>query len=160
MVMGSDKDFEVMKEAVRILEEAGVEVETGVMSIHKSPEKTIEYAKSLEKRGVKVIIAGAGGAFHLAGVIAGLTTIPVIAVPLSLPPFEGWDSLLASLQMPSGVPVAVMSVGEWGSRNAALFALRILALKEEKFRGFLLNYRDKLARDVEDKENRVKKCRE
>ncbi|MCD6219597.1 AIR carboxylase family protein, partial [Candidatus Calescamantes bacterium] len=80
VVMGSDKDFEVMKEAVRILEEAGVEVETGVMSIHKSPEKTIEYAKSLEKRGVKVIIAGAGGAFHLAGVIAGLTTIPVIAV--------------------------------------------------------------------------------
>lgn len=160
VVMGSDRDFDIMKEAVEILQEAGVKVEVKVMSIHKSPEKTIAYAKALDKQETEVIIAGAGAAFHLAGVIAGLTTIPVIAVPLALPPFQGWDALLSSLQMPAGIPVAVMSVGKWGAKNAALFALRILALKDANLQQFLLHHREKLAKEVEEKENRVKKCRE
>ena len=156
IVMGSNNDFEIMKEAIAILRDANVETEVKVMSIHKSPGKTIEYAKNLEKNGIEVIIAGAGGAFHLAGVISGLTSIPVIAVPLPVTSLSGLDSLLSSVQMPSGVPVAVMSIGKWGARNAALFAIRILSMRDKKLKKFLSKYKSNLAEEIEDKERKVK----
>lgn len=153
--MGSDRDWEVMKETVRVLEEAGVEVEVGVTSVHKDLEGTREIVERLN-RSVDVIICGAGGAFHLAGVVAGITDLPVIAVPLALPPFEGWDALLASLQMPGGIPVAVMSVGKWGAINAGLLALRILGVKEKEVRGKVKEMREGLRKSVQEKDKRVR----
>ncbi|HEX68437.1 MAG TPA: 5-(carboxyamino)imidazole ribonucleotide mutase [bacterium] len=159
ILMGSDNDWEIMKETVRILEEAGVETVIKVTSIHKNPEETIKLVKELEKE-VEVIICGAGGAFHLAGVTAGLVSIPVIAVPLALPPFQGWDSLLASLQMPKGIPVGVMSVGKWGAVNGALFALRILGVKYAEIKEKVKKLQEKERENMKEKDKRVRKWKE
>ncbi len=153
--MGSDRDWEVMRETVRVLREGGVEVEVRVTSVHKDLEGTKKLVEELNQR-VEAIVCGAGGAFHLAGVVAGITDLPVIAVPLALPPFEGWDALLASLQMPGGIPVAVMSVGKWGAINAGLLALRILGIKEEKVRDKVREMREGLRKSVQEKDGKVR----
>lgn len=151
IVMGSDSDLPVMREAARVLEEFGIEFEITVASAHRSPERAARYAEQAESRGLDAIIAGAGGAAHLAGVMAAGTTLPVIAVPLASSPLGGFDALLASVQMPPGVPVAVMSVGPWGARNAGLFAVQIVARRSPELREALARHKKRMAEDVEKK---------
>jgi len=128
IVMGSDSDQAIMQEAAAVLEEHGVSHEMRVLSAHRAPEETARYARQARVRGLKVIIAGAGGAAHLAGVMAAHTTLPVIGVPLAGTVFEGTDAFLSTLQMPPGVPVATVSVGKWGAKNAGILAVEILSL--------------------------------
>lgn len=151
IVMGSDSDLPVMQEAVKILSEFGVEHEITVASAHRSPERAGEYARTAIERGLDVIIAGAGGAAHLAGVMAAGTTLPVIAVPLASSPLSGFDALLSSVQMPPGVPVAVVSVGPWGARNAGLLAVQILARRDTRLAEELVRHKKKMADEVERK---------
>jgi phosphoribosylaminoimidazole carboxylase PurE protein len=155
ILMGSDSDLAVMGEAARILEEFGVGFEMTVASAHRSPALVARYASSVERRGIQVLIAGAGGAAHLAGVLASLTTVPVIAVPLASSPLAGFDALLSSVQMPPGVPVAVTSVGAWGARNAAVLAVQILAVADPGLRAKLLEHKKKMAGDVEKKARHI-----
>jgi len=149
--MGSDSDLAVMGEATRVLGEFGVPCEMTVASAHRSPELVSRYASAVEKRGIQVLIAGAGGAAHLAGVLASLTTVPVIAVPLASSPLGGFDALLASVQMPPGVPVAVTSVGAWGARNAAILAVQILATSDRSLRRKLVAHKKRMAEEIEKK---------
>lgn len=151
IVMGSDSDLAIMREAAKVLEQFGVEHEMTVASAHRSPERAARYAATAAERGLDVIIAGAGGAAHLAGVMAAGTTIPVIAVPLASSPLAGFDALLSSVQMPPGVPVAVMSIGPWGARNAGLFAVQIIARRIPALRAALARHKRKMAADVEKK---------
>ncbi len=125
VVMGSDSDWRVMQDAAQALEEFGIPYEKDVVSAHRMPERMIEYGRTAEERGLRVIIAGAGGAAHLPGMLASVTALPVIGVPVPLAHLDGLDSLLSIVQMPAGVPVATVSVG--GARNAGLLAARILA---------------------------------
>ena len=127
VVMGSDSDLPVMADAVRVLEDLGVEAEMIISSAHRTPDRTMEYARAAVDRGIEVIIAGAGGAAHLAGVIAAFTPLPVIGVPIKSSSLDGLDSLLSMVQMPRGIPVATVAIG--GARNAGLLAARILAIK-------------------------------
>ncbi len=151
IVMGSDSDLAVMKEAAAVLEEFGVPYEITVASAHRSPERAARWAATAEQRGLDVIIAGAGGAAHLAGVMAAGTVLPVIAVPLASSPLSGFDALLASVQMPPGVPVATVSVGPWGARNAGILAVQILSRREVKLRAALLDRKRRMAEEVEAK---------
>ena len=155
IVMGSDSDLPIMREATKVLEEFGVECEVEVSSAHRSPERTSEFAREAKGRGLQVIIAGAGSAAHLAGVIAAETTLPVIGVPIDSSPLKGFDSLLATVQMPPGVPVATMAVGRAGATNAALFAIQILATADEGLAARMVDHKEKLARGVADKNARV-----
>jgi phosphoribosylaminoimidazole carboxylase PurE protein len=155
--MGSDSDLPVMQEASIVLEEAGVSSEIRVLSAHRAPEDTAAYAKSAQSRGIKVIIAGAGGAAHLAGVLAGHSTLPVIGVPLDATGFHGLDSLLSTVQMPPGVPVATVSVGKWGARNAGILALQILALSDEKLAKYLKEFKVKQREGVLAKDKQIQK---
>src|SRR5213592_3591586 len=129
--MGSDSDLSVMQEAVKVLKQFEVGYEIGVYSAHRSPHRTLDYVKSARDRGLKVIIAGAGSSAHLAGVTAAETTLPVIGVPIDSSPLSGWDALLATVQMPPGVPVATMGVGKSGATNAGIFAVQVLAIGDE-----------------------------
>ena len=151
IVMGSDSDLPVMKEAAAVLDEFGVGYEITVASAHRSPEMAARYAATAEQRGLDVIIAGAGGAAHLAGVMAASTILPVIAVPLASSPLSGFDALLASVQMPPGVPVATMAVGPWGARNAGVLAVQILSRRVTELRAALHQRKRKMAEDVEAK---------
>ncbi|MGH9867820.1 MAG: 5-(carboxyamino)imidazole ribonucleotide mutase [Candidatus Polarisedimenticolia bacterium] len=151
IVMGSDSDLPVMKEAASVLEDFGVGYEMTVASAHRSPEMAARYAATAEQRGLDVIIAGAGGAAHLAGVMAASTILPVIAVPLASSPLSGFDALLASVQMPPGVPVATMAVGPWGARNAGVLAVQILSRRVPELRAALHQRKRKMAEDVEAK---------
>lgn len=142
IMMGSQSDLPTMKEASDILKEFGVSFEVRVLSTHRAPEETSAYARALKSRGVKVVIAGAGGAAALAGVVASLTPLPVIGVPIQTAALGGMDSLLSTVQMPPGVPVATVAIGTAGARNAGFLAIRILGLSDknllaklEKFRG-------------------------
>ena len=128
IIMGSTSDYEVMSAAADILQQFGVEFEKSVISAHRAPQKTYEYASTAAKRGLKVIIAGAGGAAHLPGVVAAMTTLPVIGVPVKSNALNGLDSLLSMVQMPSGIPVATMAIN--GAKNAGLMAVSILALSD------------------------------
>ncbi len=139
--MGSTSDREVMEECVAILEELAIPFEVTVSSAHRSPEKTRDYAISARERGIEVIIAGAGWAAHLAGVLASHTTLPIIGVPIDSSPLRGIDALLSTAQMPPGVPVATMAVGRGGAVNAAVFAAQILALKHPHIARSLNDYR-------------------
>jgi phosphoribosylaminoimidazole carboxylase PurE protein len=130
VVMGSESDRPTMEESARVLAEFGVECEVVVHSAHRAPEATARWAREARGRGLRVIIAGAGGAAHLAGVIAAHTRVPVLGVPLATSPLGGFDALLATVQMPPGVPVGTLGVGAWGAKNAAHLALRILALED------------------------------
>jgi phosphoribosylamine---glycine ligase len=151
IVMGSDSDLAVMKEAAAVLEDFGVPYEMTVASAHRSPERAAAWAAGAEQRGLDVIIAGAGGAAHLAGVMAAGTTLPVIAVPLASSPLSGFDALLSSVQMPPGVPVATVSVGPWGARNAGLLAVQILARRVPELRDALRERKRRMAAEVEAK---------
>ena len=130
IVMGSESDRAVMSEAARVLEEHGVGCEIMVRSAHRTPEEAAEYARTAKSRGLEILIAGAGGAAHLAGAMAAHSRLPVLGVPLASSPLGGFDALLATVQMPPGVPVATLGVGSWGARNAAHMAIRILALAD------------------------------
>ena len=146
IVMGSDSDLPIMNETVRLLEELGVPYEMEIASAHRTPDRAAEYSRTAAERGLRVIVAGAGGAFHLAGVVAAHTTLPVIAVPLASSPLAGFDALLAAVQMPGGVPVGVMAVGKAGAVNAGIFAAQILATSDRALAGRLARYKEKLAR--------------
>ncbi len=157
VVMGSDSDLPVMEEAERTLKEFGVEHEMIITSAHRAPEMTTEFAKNAMGRGIKVIIAGAGYSAHLAGVIAAQTVIPVIGVPLAASPLQGVDALLAMGQMPAGIPVATVTIGKAGAKNAALMAVEILALSDAGLQKKLLNYRKKMAEGVAEKNRKLKR---
>jgi len=143
IVMGSESDANLMKPALQALEQLGIEYEVSIISAHRTPEKAREYGQSAQKRGIEVIIAGAGMAAHLPGVLASWTTIPVIGVPLPSSDLKGVDALLSIVQMPGGVPVACVGIG--GARNAAYFAAEILGLKNDKIRKSYERYRQELA---------------
>ena len=147
IVMGSDSDLEIMREAAKSLEGFGIGYEIDVTSAHRSPDRTAEFARKAADRGIRVIIAGAGGAAHLAGVIAAHTTLPVIGVPIPSV-LNGLDSLLATVQMPAGIPVGTLAIGKAGAVNAGLFAAAILANKYPKVREALHRYRKAQAEAV------------
>ena len=155
IIMGSDSDLGVMQETVKVLKQFELGFEIGVYSAHRSPHRTLEYVKSARQRGLKVIIAGAGSSAHLAGVTAAETTLPVIGVPIDSSPLSGLDSLLSTVQMPPGVPVATMGVGKSGATNAAFFALQILAVADEKLAKKLVEYKEKLEKSVAEKSRKV-----
>ncbi len=149
IIMGSSSDWEpCMMHTAKTLEDFGVAYEARVLSAHRTPELTAEYARTAADRGVEMIIAGAGGAAHLAGVIAGHTLLPVIGVPVQSPALNGMDSLLSIVQMPAGIPVATMAIGKAGAINAALFAIAILAATRPDLRVQLQAYRDKRAQAI------------
>ena len=140
IVMGSDSDFPVMKNAVEIIKDFGIEYEVTIVSAHRTPDRLFEFAKNAHQRGIKVIIAGAGGAAHLQGMIASLSTLPVIGVPIkSSNSIDGWDSVLSILQMPSGVPVATVALN--GAKNAGLLALQILSTSEINLVQKMIDYK-------------------
>jgi phosphoribosylaminoimidazole carboxylase PurE protein len=156
IVMGSDSDLDIMREAAKALEEFGIEYEIDVTSAHRSPDRTAEYARKAAARGIRVIIAGAGGAAHLAGVIAAHTTLPVIGVPIPSTSLQGMDSLLATVQMPAGIPVATVAIGKPGATNAGILAAQILGLSSEPLARKLAEHKEKLANGVEEKSRKLK----
>ncbi|HEX2599230.1 MAG: 5-(carboxyamino)imidazole ribonucleotide mutase [Acidobacteriota bacterium] len=156
IVMGSDSDLDIMREAAKSLDEFGIPYEMDVTSAHRSPERTAEYAKNAAGRGVRVIIAGAGGAAHLAGVIAAHTTLPVIGVPIPSTSLNGMDSLLATVQMPAGIPVATVAIGKPGATNAGLLAAQIIGLSTADIATKLEGHKQKLAKGVEEKSRKLK----
>jgi 5-(carboxyamino)imidazole ribonucleotide mutase len=154
IVMGSDSDWRVLQDASLTLKDFGVEHEVEVLSAHRTPERMIEWGKAAADRGVKVVIAGAGGSAHLPGMLASVTSLPVIGVPIALSQLEGMDSLLSIVQMPAGVPVATVSID--GAKNAALLAVRILGANDAALRTQLDAHRVDLANTVEIKNNNLK----
>lgn len=148
VITGSKSDLSVVQHGLDILEKLGVSYELKILSAHRTPDETIRFAKQAENKGYKVIIAAAGGAAHLAGVIAAHTTIPVIGVPIETKALGGVDSLFSTVQMPSGVPVACMAIGRSGAVNASLFAIEILAIRDSQLKRKLLSYRKSLSSSV------------
>ena len=148
IVMGSTSDWETMKAAAKTLEEFGVPYEAKALSAHRTPELVAEWAKSAAGRGMKAIIAGAGGAAHLAGVVAAHTTLPVLGVPMPSKHLQGLDSLLSTVQMPKGIPVATFAIGEAGAANAALYAVAMLALGDKALAQKLADFRKKQSEAV------------
>jgi 5-(carboxyamino)imidazole ribonucleotide mutase len=154
IIMGSDSDLPVMKAAAEILETFGIEIEVTVVSAHRTPDRMVKYAKSARERGVKIIIAGAGGAAHLPGMVASLTTLPVIGVPIkSSNSIDGWDSLLSIVQMPNGIPVATVAVN--GAQNAGILAAKILGTHDEEISKKLTEFKATLKTTVEDKAKKL-----
>ncbi|MEE0229747.1 MAG: 5-(carboxyamino)imidazole ribonucleotide mutase [Peptococcaceae bacterium] len=153
IIMGSDSDFPLMKKTVEVLEEFGIAYEVKVSSAHRTPEDTLEYAKTAVDRGLKVIIAGAGAAAHLPGVIAAETTLPVIGVPINATALNGMDALYAIVQMPSGVPVA--SVGIDATKNAGLLAVQILATADDELRQKMVEYKENMKEAVLKKNAKI-----
>ena len=151
--MGSDSDWSVMSDAAQALKEFGVEYEVEVLSAHRTPERMIEWGKQAASRGLKVIIAGAGGAAHLPGMLASVTTLPVIGVPVALGKLDGMDSLLSIVQMPAGIPVATVSIG--GAKNAGILATRILATADEGLQKRLVDYGISLTHLVAEKNEQL-----
>ena len=150
IIMGSDSDFSIMEEASKILEQFNVAHEVLVTSAHRTPERTRKYVQGAKRRGIRIFIAGAGGAAHLAGVVAAESTLPVIGVPINSTPLNGLDSILSTAQMPGGIPVASMAVGKAGAKNAGIFAAQILARKDLALAKRLLAYKDEMAKKVID----------
>jgi phosphoribosylaminoimidazole carboxylase PurE protein len=155
IIMGSDSDAPIMQEAAKTLQQFGVEYEIGVYSAHRSPHRTNEYVTSARARGLKMIIAGAGSSAHLAGVAAAETILPVIGVPIDSSPLSGFDALMATVQMPPGVPVSTMGVGKSGAINAAILAVQILALSDPALAEKLVDYKAKLEVAVAEKSKKV-----
>jgi len=154
VVMGSDSDWPVMGAAAEVLEEFGVPYEADVVSAHRMPREMLAYGEQAASRGLKVIVAGAGGAAHLPGMLASVTPLPVIGVPVPLKHMEGLDSLLSIVQMPAGIPVANVAIGN--ARNAGLLAVRILANGDEKLRAAMVRYQADLALQVRDKDAKLR----
>ena len=151
ILMGSDSDYEVMAEAARALKSFGIPFEMTVSSAHRSPARTSEYARSARERGLRVLIVGAGAAAHLAGVVASETALPVIGVPIDSSALKGLDALLATVQMPAGIPVATMAIGAAGARNAGILAAQILAGTDAGLERRLSGFKEELATGVERK---------
>ena len=151
VIMGSKSDWPTMKNAIDMLEEFGVPYEVKVVSAHRTPDLMFEYAETAQDRGLEVIIAGAGGSAHLPGMIASLTSIPVIGVPIESKKLKGLDSLLSIVQMPKGIPVGTVAIGKDGAINAALFAASIISLSDSKIRKNLYLWRNKQTRSVKKK---------
>ncbi|MEJ3741922.1 5-(carboxyamino)imidazole ribonucleotide mutase [Actinomycetes bacterium KLBMP 9797] len=158
VIMGSDSDWPTMKAAAEALEEFDVTYEVRVVSAHRTPVGMIEYAQAAAGRGLQVIIAGAGGAAHLPGMVASVTPLPVIGVPVPLKYLDGMDSLLSIVQMPAGVPVATVSIG--GARNAGLLAVRILAASDEALRARMVAFQDDLVNLVTEKDTALRASRQ
>ncbi|MBV8206503.1 MAG: 5-(carboxyamino)imidazole ribonucleotide mutase [Acidobacteria bacterium] len=156
IVMGSDSDLEIMREAAKALDSFGIPYEMDVTSAHRSPARTGEFARKAASRGIRVIIAGAGGAAHLAGVIAAETTLPVIGVPIPSTPLGGLDSLLATVQMPAGIPVATVAIGKAGATNAGILAAQMISLGDAQIRSKLDDHKRKLAAGVEEKSRKLR----
>jgi len=157
IVMGSDSDLPVVEEAGKVLDEFGIPFEMTIASAHRTPGRVIELSAGAEKRGVEVIIAAAGAAAHLAGVIASHTILPVIGIPIDSSPLQGFDSLLSTVQMPPGIPVATMAVGKAGAKNAAILAAQIIGRKDRAVVKRLLAYRKQMAAGVEGKAKALKR---
>src|SRR5215469_9465607 len=155
IVMGSDSDLEIMREAGKALEGFEIGYEIDVTSAHRSPDRTAEYARKAAERGIRVIIAGAGGAAHLAGVIAAHTTLPVIGVPIPSTSLQGMDSLLATVQMPAGIPVATVAIGKPGATNAGILAAQIIGVADGEIGKKLEAHKEKLAKGVEEKSKKL-----
>ena len=154
--MGSDSDLKIMKQAEAVLKELGVETEMDVMSAHRTPEKVLDYSRQAYKRGVGVIIAGAGGAAHLAGVVAAVSPLPVIGVPIkSSNSIDGWDSVLSMLQMPSGVPVATVALD--GAKNAGILAAQILATGDKVLLERIIQYKEQMKEKVYKASEKVRR---
>ena len=153
VVMGSDSDWSVMSDAAQALKDFGIEYEVEVLSAHRTPERMIDWGKAAASRGIKVIIAGAGGAAHLPGMLASVTTLPVVGVPVPLGKLDGMDSLLSIVQMPAGIPVATVSIG--GAKNAGILAARILSTADEKLEQKLVDYGVSLSDLVAEKNTQL-----
>ncbi len=153
IIMGSDSDLPTMKSAIAICEEFAVEHEVAIVSAHRTPQRMVEYAQQAHKRGIKVIIAGAGGAAHLPGMVASLTPLPVIGVPVATRNLQGIDSLYSIVQMPRGIPVATVAIGN--AQNAGLLAVQILATNDEQLQQKVQQYRQNLSQMVLDKQNKL-----
>ena len=157
ILMGSDSDLPVMEGTAKMLEEFGIAYHMTVSSAHRTPDRTLKLVKDAEEGGVEVIIAGAGAAAHLAGVVASHTTLPVIGIPIDSSPLEGVDALYSTVQMPPGIPVATMAVGKGGAKNAAIFAAQILGLNDSGIARALKDYKKKMAEEVVKKAKKVEK---
>lgn len=157
IIMGSDTDLPVMTETAKTLKTFGVPFELDITSAHRSPARTSEYARTAISRGLKVIIVGAGGAAHLAGVVAAETTLPVLGVPMATTTLAGLDSLLSTVQMPGGVPVACTAIGKPGAINAAIFAVEIIATADADLARKLAEHKENLVRSVAEKSEKVKR---
>jgi phosphoribosylaminoimidazole carboxylase PurE protein len=157
IIMGSDSDLPVMEEAGKVLEQFNIPYDITVSSAHRSPERTIKLVKDAEKSGIEVIIAGAGSAAHLAGVIASHTVLPVIGVPIDSSPLKGIDALYSTVQMPPGIPVATMAIGKAGAKNAAIFAAQIMGIKDSRIAATLKDYKKEMAKEVVKKAKKVEK---
>ncbi len=156
IVMGSDSDLEIMREAGKALDGFGIAYEMDVSSAHRSPARTVAFAREAAERGIQVIIAGAGGAAHLAGVIAAETTLPVIGVPIPSTSLGGLDSLLSVVQMPAGIPVATVAIGKAGATNAGILAAQMIALSDAAVAQKMREHKEKLARGVEEKSRKLR----
>lgn len=154
ILMGSDSDLKIMSEAAKVLEDFGVDYEMGIISAHRTPEKMVEFAKNAKANGFDVIIAGAGGAAHVAGVIAGITTLPVIGVPIKSATLSGLDSLYSIVQMPSGIPVATVAIN--GAKNAGILAVQMLAIGDDALSQKIADYKKSLAEGVYKKDTDLK----
>ncbi|MBK4140416.1 5-(carboxyamino)imidazole ribonucleotide mutase [Corynebacterium macginleyi] len=154
IIMGSDSDWPTVEPAAEVLADFGIPFEVGVVSAHRTPEKMLAYAKGAHSRGLKVIIACAGGAAHLPGMVAAATPLPVIGIPRALKDLDGLDSLLSIVQMPSGVPVATVSIG--GAKNAGLLAARILGAGDPALQDKMVAYQEKMAEEVEQKDKNLR----
>jgi 5-(carboxyamino)imidazole ribonucleotide mutase len=148
VIMGSDSDLPIVEEALQVLDEFEVPYEVKILSAHRSPGHTSAYARSAAERGLRVLVAAAGWAAHLAGVLAAETVLPVIGIPVNSSPLQGLDALLSTVQMPPGIPVATMAIGKGGAHNAALFAIQILALQEPLLSERLQRFKHKMAEDI------------
>ncbi len=156
IIMGSKSDLPIMKEGIEIIESLKIEVEVDIVSAHRTPEKMVSYANNAHERGIKVIIAGAGGAAHLPGMIASISPLPVIGVPIkSSNSIDGWDSILSILQMPSGVPVATVALN--GSKNAGILAMQILGTYDKEIQKKIIVFKSNLKEKVMESSNQIKK---
>jgi 5-(carboxyamino)imidazole ribonucleotide mutase len=156
IIMGSKSDLPIMEDAIKILKELGVSTEVSIVSAHRTPERMFDYAKNAASRGLKVIIAGAGGAAHLPGMVASITHLPVIGVPVkSSNSIDGWDSILSILQMPNGIPVATVALN--AAKNAGLLAAQILAIADEQLAQNVLNFKQELKQKIEETAAEVEK---
>jgi 5-(carboxyamino)imidazole ribonucleotide mutase len=155
ILMGSDSDLDVMREAEKRLDGFGIAYETRIMSAHRTPEKAAEYAATAEQRGLQVIICGAGAAAHLAGAIAANTTLPVIGIPIDSSSLKGLDALLATVQMPAGIPVATMAIGKAGAANAGIFAAQIVGRNNSEVAVKLVHAKKEMAAGVEERDRKL-----
>lgn len=154
IIMGSDSDMKIMEEAVHIVKSFNISYEVDIVSAHRTPEKLYSFAKNAHTRGIKVIIAGAGGAAHLPGMVAAISPLPIIGVPIkSTNSIDGWDSVLSILQMPQGVPVATVALN--GAKNAGLLAVQILSTNDDELQKMLIAYKNQLSEEVQEKAQKI-----